>query len=56
MGRVKERYFEILEYAQQCCAEEDDYLLSYAVFKQKYPNNIEIFDQEWLNRNSLISF
>lgn len=47
MGKMKECYMDILEYAENCCGFSDSKLEAQMKFEALYPEDDAIFGQAW---------
>lgn len=47
MGKMKESYFDILEYAEYCCDNSKSMDEARAYFELLFPDDEEIFRQAW---------
>jgi hypothetical protein len=49
MGMMKERYMEVVEYAEDCCGFASSEQEAFLLFESIYPGNDEIFWEAWNN-------
>lgn len=47
MGKMKERFMDIIEYAEDCCGGALSKREAWEMFSMKFPTDIEIFEDAW---------
>jgi hypothetical protein len=56
MGMMKERYMDIVEYAEQCCGGTVRQEEARKLFEIVYPDETEIFEEAWKNWDSFSEY
>ena len=56
MGKMKERYMDIMEYAEECCGGALQQEEARKLFEMVYPDNDEIFQEAWKNWDSFSEY
>jgi hypothetical protein len=56
MGRMKEYYMDIMDYAEECCGSTLYREEAWRLFESIYPDEDEIFEEAWRNWDSFSQF
>ena len=56
MGMMKERYMDIVDYAEECCGGTLQHDEARKLFEMVYPDDYEIFDEAWKNWDSFSQY
>lgn len=56
MGMMKERYMEIVDYAEECCGSTIRQEEARKLFEMVYPDENEIFEEAWKNWDSFSQY
>jgi hypothetical protein len=56
MGKMKERYMDIIEYAEECCGSTLQREEAWKIFQSLYPDEEEIFEEAWNNWDSFSEY
>jgi len=48
MGRMKERFMDVVEYAEDCCGGSLSKKEAWEMFSMAYPEDNEIFEDAWV--------
>ena len=56
MGRMKERYMSIIDYAEECCGGTLQREEAWKMFQMVYPDEGEIFEEAWKNWDSFSEY
>ena len=56
MGKMKERYIDIVSYAEECCGGTLIQEEARKLFEMVYPDEEEIFEEAWKNWDSFSEY
>jgi hypothetical protein len=56
MGKMKELYMDIMDYAEECCGSTIHPHEAWEMFSKLYPEEHDIFEEAWQNWDSFSQY